>query len=57
MISYTSKGKITIEVSFNQPSSYLEVVFKDTGVGISKKNLPMIFKPFYRVAETMKLNK
>jgi signal transduction histidine kinase len=46
-------GKNMLDHRFNPPLEYIELRFSDTGVGISKENLPHIFEPFF----TSKLGK
>lgn len=42
----------SISVSVLNKGRFIELIVKDTGVGISKKDLPYIFHPFYRASET-----
>ena len=44
-IKYTKKGKVEILLGKNKTGNIM-VEVKDTGLGISKKNLPRIFEPF-----------
>jgi len=47
-LQFTLKnGSVSIECS--AVGKHIEVAIKDTGVGISKKNLPLIFSRFFRV--------
>lgn len=40
-------GKLTIDVSYRNDTSFLEIRIKDTGQGISPENLSRIFDPFF----------
>jgi signal transduction histidine kinase len=40
-------GQLTITTRLNQQKDHIEIEFRDTGVGIMKKNLTKIFDPFF----------
>ena len=40
-------GKITIETALSKDKKNIEVIFKDTGYGIPKKDLENVFNPFF----------
>ena len=44
-------GNVTIEAGMGSDNSYLEVSILDTGIGITKENLPKVFDKFYQVGE------
>lgn len=46
-IKYTEVGNVYVE--FKNESNCLNILVKDTGIGIPKKNLDRIFERFYRV--------
>lgn len=49
-ISYTQEGG-HISVSIQQAGSKVKIVVKDTGVGISKADLPKVFDRFYKASQ------
>ncbi|WP_077214212.1 two-component system histidine kinase PnpS [Bacillus dakarensis] len=54
-ITYTpNEGKVTI--SIDEDSSYIITTIKDTGIGISKEELPRIFERFYRIDKARSRN-
>lgn len=44
-------GNVTIEAGMGSDNSYLEVSILDTGIGITKENLPKVFDKFYQIGE------
>ena len=48
---YTSKGGVDIEIK--ESGKYVEVIIKDTGMGVSKKDQKRIFQKFTRSKEAM----
>ncbi|MCH9030531.1 MAG: PAS domain S-box protein, partial [Bacteroidetes bacterium] len=50
-IKYTHKGGIVIKADYDKDKNKVEFVFADTGVGISKENLDLIFDSFRQISE------
>jgi len=51
-IKFTPKdGTVTVAVALKEENSEIEVSVKDTGIGITKEDLPKIFDKFYQVGE------
>ncbi len=48
---YTEKGSITL--GYNQENSQIKLFVKDAGIGISQKNMDIIFSPFRRSDEVL----
>ncbi|MCM8800003.1 MAG: cell wall metabolism sensor histidine kinase WalK [Candidatus Omnitrophica bacterium] len=46
-----SGGSITVEAHFIRENNEVEVSIQDTGIGISKEDLPKIFDKFFQVGE------
>ena len=44
-------GNVTIEARMGSDNLYLDVSILDTGIGITKENLPKIFDKFYQIGE------
>ena len=44
-------GSIYITVNLTQDKKYIQVLFSDTGIGISEENLNRIFDPFFTTKE------
>lgn len=41
-------GNHTVNVSINYTKTFFEIIFTDTGIGISEEDLKNLFKPFFR---------
>lgn len=50
-IKFTQNGKVTVELS--QTKDEIKVVFKDTGIGVSPEDLPLIFDKFRQVDQSI----
>ena len=47
-VKFTNKGKIVISVNINSKAKLLDISIKDTGLGIDKRELKKIFRPFHQ---------
>ena len=45
------QGEVTIATRIDESGQFVEIEFKDTGCGISRKNLDKIFDPFFTTKE------
>jgi len=52
-LKFTEKGKVEIRLE-SSTDSKIQVLVKDTGIGISKEKLPSIFNKFYQVDGTLR---
>lgn len=55
-IKYTPKGSVTLLMGGKKEDSghyLLEIVVKDTGIGIKKESIPLLFDSFSRIDETV----
>lgn len=52
-VKYTNKGEIVISMysEFNTGNEFVVLKVKDTGIGISKENIELIFEPFRQASE------
>ena len=50
-IKYTEQGNISLAATKSK-DGFLQVTIKDTGIGVSPENLPLIFDRFYRVSKS-----
>jgi len=48
-IKYTKKGYVEVSSVFNEAKNTVEIVIRDTGVGISAQDREHLFEKFYRV--------
>ncbi len=48
-LKFTKKGTVIVEIDYIKTTDRLRFGVKDTGIGIAKKNLEDIFKPFTRL--------
>ena len=50
-LKFTEKGKVEVEAA--KKDKYVEVLVKDTGIGIKKEDLGKLFKPFVQLEYTI----
>ena len=55
-IKFTFKGKVKIELRYNEARDYLKTKVRDTGIGISEEEMPKLFKIFGRLENSAKAN-
>ena len=48
-VKYTDKGQVRVTASPVGPGEQINIEIKDTGVGIPRESLPLIFEPFRQV--------
>ncbi|HEY3305462.1 MAG TPA: GAF domain-containing sensor histidine kinase [Candidatus Binatia bacterium] len=48
-VKYTDKGQVKVTASPVGPGEQINIEIKDTGVGIPRESLPLIFEPFRQV--------
>ncbi len=53
-IKFTNDGTVAVKVS-KENQKFMKVVITDTGKGIPQKNIPHLFKKFYRVKEALEM--
>lgn len=46
-----NNGNITVEATFKQERGEIEIGIQDTGIGITKENIPKIFDKFFQASE------
>lgn len=57
-IKYTNDGEIILSIQHTNENGndYTDIVVKDTGRGIDKESLPLIFNRYYQTAQTNKVS-
>ena len=46
----------SVDIKFRHVENFIEVVFEDSGIGISEEDLQKIFEPFYRGSNTISIS-
>ncbi|MBC8208193.1 MAG: DUF3365 domain-containing protein [Desulfobulbaceae bacterium] len=49
-VKFTDDGSITVKVVFDDSSQFVTIIITDTGIGISREDVPKLFQPFARIA-------
>ncbi|MBQ9438024.1 MAG: hypothetical protein IJU50_06790, partial [Lachnospiraceae bacterium] len=55
-IKYTHQGSVSVDVSYDTVSQMLQVIVKDTGIGIKEEDLGKLFGSFQRLDENKNRN-
>ncbi len=55
-IKYTHEGSVSVDVSYDDPTSMLKVIVSDTGIGIRNEDLGKLFGSFQRLDEDKNRN-
>ena len=51
---YSPNGKVNVDINSNNKN--VEIVIKDTGIGISQEDLPFVFERFHRGKEAISID-
>ena len=55
-IKFTKKGSIEIKASYNKILQSIVIHVKDSGVGIKREDIPMLFTRFGKLQRTAEMN-
>jgi PAS domain S-box-containing protein len=55
-IKYTNEGSITIDININKQFNYFEIKISDTGIGIPKEKINIIWEAFRQISEGLNRN-